>query len=239
MNNTIGILGGMGPLATCDLYKKIISVTKAERDQDHVRVCIDSNSRIPDRTAAILYNGTDPVPEMVRSAIKLENMGADVLVMPCNTAHYFYDRLLPFINVPFINMLDSTATAAAESGIKKAGLLATSGTIEAGVYQRAFESKGISLEYPDSDGQRAVMGVIYDGIKKGNLEYDLSQFLFAIQALFRCGCQTVILGCTELPVAFETWELNYPHLDPTLILAMAVVRFLGYETKTSAPQFSL
>lgn len=95
MRKTIGILGGMGPLATCDLFSKIIQITDASCDQEHVRICIVNNTEISDRTNAIIRHGKDPVPEMVKSAVRLQSFGADVLIMPCNTAHYFYDRILP------------------------------------------------------------------------------------------------------------------------------------------------
>ena len=93
MNPVIGIIGGMGPLATCDLMQKIIEYTDADTDQEHVRICVDCNTNIPDRTTAILHGGKSPVPELVKSAKRLEAMGAQVLIMSCNTAHYFYDRL--------------------------------------------------------------------------------------------------------------------------------------------------
>ena len=125
MKKTIGIVGGMGPLATSDLFRKIVEITDAASDQEHVRVCIDNNTEIPDRTAAILKGGEDPVPEMVKSAVRLQGMGADVLIMPCNTAHYFYDRLTPFVDTPFLNMIEETAKEIKRRGIKKAGLLAT------------------------------------------------------------------------------------------------------------------
>ena len=109
MKNTIGIVGGMGPLATCDLFRKIIEVTEAGSDQEHVRVVIDSNTEIPDRTAAILAGGKDPVPELRKSASHLVSIGADLLIMPCNTAHYFYDQVAPTVEVPFLHMIRETA----------------------------------------------------------------------------------------------------------------------------------
>src|SRR5450756_3162887 len=115
----------MGPMATADLFKKIIDNTPATCDNDHFHVCIDSNTNIPDRTAAILFGGKDPVPEMVRSAILLEAMGADLLVMPCNTAHFFYDRVAAMTHVPIINMLEETAREVVRQNISCVGLLAT------------------------------------------------------------------------------------------------------------------
>ena len=108
---TIGILGGMGPLATADLFQKITLLTEAETDRDHIRVYIDSNANIPDRTAAILSNGPDPVPEMASALRNLEACGADCVIMPCNTAHYFLPRLQAMTEIPFLSIL----TAAAET----------------------------------------------------------------------------------------------------------------------------
>ena len=111
MKNTIGIVGGMGPLATCDLFRKIIDVTEAGSDQEHVRVVIDSNTEIPDRTAAILAGGKDPVPELRKSASYLVSIGADLLIMPCNTAHYFYDQVAPAVEVPFSKVFSNQSVS--------------------------------------------------------------------------------------------------------------------------------
>ena len=119
----IGIIGGMGPLATADLFEKIIVHTKAACDQDHLRVIIDSNTNIPDRTAAILHGGADPVPELTASARGLERMGAELLVMPCNTAHNFYDAVQGAVSIPVLHMVRLTAQALRERDVKRAGLL--------------------------------------------------------------------------------------------------------------------
>ena len=113
MEKTIGILGGMGPLATADLFRKITLLTDAARDNDHIRVYIDSNARIPDRTAAILSGGKDPVPEMASALRSLEACGASCVIMPCNTAHYFLPRLQAMTKLPFISMLEATAKTCA------------------------------------------------------------------------------------------------------------------------------
>lgn len=231
MKKTIGIVGGMGPLATCDLFRKIVEVTDAKSDQEHVRVCIDNNTEIPDRTAAILSGGKDPVPEMVKSAVRLQGMGADVLIMPCNTAHYFYDRLIPFVDTPFLNMIEETAKEIKRRGIKKVGLLATDGTCRSGVYRNVFDAMGIEMCTPSPDNQKSVMDVIYQGVKAGNLSIDLSGFYEAMEELFAGGAEILVLGCTELPVAFELFHIDRPNIDPTLVLAKAAVGFVGARVK--------
>ena len=231
MKKTIVIVGGMGPLATCDLFKKIVEITDAACDQDHVRVCIDSNTEISDRTAAILSGGKNPVPEMVKSAVRLQGMGADVLIMPCNTAHYFYNQIVPFVDTPFLNMLEETAKEIKRREIKKVGLLATDGTCQSGVYKTVFDAAGIEMLSPSPVGQQAVMDVIYKGVKAGNLSIDLSGFNKAMDELFEAGAEVLVLGCTELPVAFELFHIDRPNIDPTLVLAAAAVRFVGAKVK--------
>ncbi len=227
---TIGIIGGMGPLATADLFEKIILHTKASRDQDHLRVLIDSNTNIPDRTAAILHGGADPVPELAASARGLERQGAELLVMPCNTAHHFYDAVQASVSVPVLHMIRLTAQALRERGVAAAGLLATDGTVQAGVYQRCFAGSGIRLLTPDGPGQRAIMDMIYQGVKAGRRDYDAGAAGAAMEALLRQGAETLILGCTELPLAVKLYGIGLPVTDPTLELALAAIHRAGAET---------
>ena len=231
MRKTIGILGGMGPLATCDLFSKIIQITDASCDQEHVRICIDNNTEISDRTNAIIRHGKDPVPEMVKSAVRLQSFGADVLIMPCNTAHYFYDRILPFVDIPFLSMIDETAKVISDRGLRKVGLLATDGTLQTAVYEKAFKKRGISIMVPPPENQVHIMDLIYNGVKAGNKEIDTKPTKKTIEDLFRNGAQTLVLGCTELPVAFDLYGFDYPKTDPTLILASRAVQFVGAKVK--------
>lgn len=221
----------MGPLATCDLFSKIIQITDASCDQEHVRICIDNNTEISDRTNAIIRHGKDPVPEMVKSAVRLQSFGADVLIMPCNTAHYFYDRILPFVDIPFLSMIDETAKAISDRGLRKIGLLATDGTLQTAVYEKAFKKRGISIVVPPPENQVHIMDLIYNGVKAGNKEIDTKPTKKTIEDLFRKGAQTLVLGCTELPVAFDLYGFDYPKTDPTLILASRAVQFVGAKVK--------
>jgi len=224
-------MGGMGPAATVDLMSRIISMTDAASDQEHIRVCIDNNTEIPDRTKAIIAGGADPVEQMSRSAKGLQAMGADVLIMPCNTAHYFYARVAETVDVPLLNMLEETAKYAKQNGISRVGLLATDGTIRSGVYAKAFEKEGIEICTPSAENQQAVMDVIYKGVKAGNYSLDLTGFYAAMEEVFNAGAETLILGCTELPVAFDMFHIEKTHIDPTLILAAAAVKFVGGKLK--------
>jgi aspartate racemase len=236
MKKTIGIVGGMGPLATSDLFRKIIEVTEAASDQDHAHVLIDNNTNIPDRTAAILHGGADPVPELTKSAQRLKEAGADLLIMPCNTAHYFYEQVAPQAGIPFLHMIRETAETLRRQGRRCVGLLATDGTVQSGVYGKAFEEAGIEMLCPDAAGQQAVMDVIYKGIKAGNMQIDLTGFEKAMDDLLARGAEVLVLGCTELPVAFQEFAIDRPNIDPTHVLASAAVRFAGAPLKEEVRQ---
>lgn len=223
MKRTIGIIGGMGPLATADLFRKIVENTDAQRDQDNIHIIIDNNTNIPDRTAALLDGGEDPVPQMLHSVARLVSGGADCLIMPCNTAHGFLDRVRAAAPVPVLNMIELTCRALQKQGITRAGLLATTGTIRTGIYPKYFD--GVELLLPDEQEQNAVMDMIYNGVKAGVKDYDAGLVQEAGEHLLERGAQTIILGCTELPLAMELYSLKFPTTDPTLELARGAVAF--------------
>ena len=229
MKKVCGILGGMGPMATADLFTKIIRCTKAAADGEHMRVLIDSNVNIPDRTEAILRGGPSPVEELLNSAKTLERAGAEFLIMPCNTAHYYYDDVRAGISIPFLNMIEETVKEAAVRGIKTAGLLATDGTRGARIYEATFFRAGIALAEPSESGQKALMDLVYNGVKAGKRGFDCSAFEQELLAMRAQGAECFVLACTELPIAFEQYRLNFPALDPTDVLARAAVLYGGYE----------
>ena len=227
---TIGILGGMGPLATADLFQKIVLLTKADTDREHIRVYIDSNTNIPDRTAAILSGGEDPVPEMASALRHLEACGADCIIMPCNTAHYFLPRLQAMTKIPFLSILTAAAEACkAQFPGKTVGILATRGTLAANLYQEALVQAGVPYLVPDAPAQDALMRVIYDGVKagKGPDSYR-ADFLTVLEQMSAGGAEVFLLGCTELPLAAEALNIALPTVDPTAELAKAAIRFCGY-----------
>lgn len=233
MKKTIGILGGMGPMATADLFRKITACTGAAGDNDHIRVYIDSNASIPDRTAAILNGGEDPVPAMADALRHLELCGADCVIMPCNTAHYFLPRLAPLTELPFLSMIDAAAKACRERFPgKTAGILATTGTLAAGLYQNALTAEGVPFLVPDEGEQAALMRVIYQGVKAGAPPSRYrGDFLSVTEAMSARGAGCFLLACTELPLAAEALELDLPRVDPTEELAKAAIRFCGYRVK--------
>ena len=233
MKKTIGILGGMGPLATADLFRKIVLMTKAGSDNEHIRIYIDNNSQIPDRTAAILSGGADPLPAMTDSLRKLEACGADCIIMPCNTAHYFLPRLQEQTRVPFISMLAETAKACAlRFPGKTACVLATRGTLASGLYERALEAEGVSCILPDEAQRDVLMYAIYDCVKGGKPLETVRQPMEALLAdLSARGADYFILGCTELPIVAQELALPGDFIDPTSELAKAAILFCGYELK--------
>ncbi|QAT50057.1 amino acid racemase [Caproiciproducens sp. NJN-50] len=232
---TIGVLGGMGPLATADLFRKIILMTQADSDNDHIRVIIDSNVNIPDRTEAILHHGKDPLPEMMKSAKLLEAAGADVIIMPCNTAHYFIRSLERSVTVPFLNMISLTANELRENQIKTAGLLATDGTCKSGLYEKALTAAGIRTLTPEPGGQERVMQAIYR-VKAGK-EVPASELWPVVEKLEAGGAEGIILGCTELPLILKPAQMRIPCFDPTAVLAKQAVLFAGKQISEKAALF--
>lgn len=235
MYKTIGIIGGMGPAATADLLKKITDMTDADCDQEHIHILIDSNTRIPDRTAAILHGGEDPVPEMLASARRLESMGADLLIMPCNTAHWFLPVLEKEVDIPFLNMPVETARLLRERGVETAAVLATDGTVQSGLYEEALRAEGILAIYPDDYQQSTIMNLIYGYIKRGILnpaELPRDEMIDIDNDLRSRGAQALLLACTELPVAFGIMGLYEDDcVDPTAVLASAAIRAAGAEIR--------
>lgn len=223
MKRTIGIIGGMGPLATADLFRKIVEHTDAQRDQENIHIMIDNNTNIPDRTAALLDGGENPVPQMLHSVARLVSGGADCLIMPCNTAHGFLEQVRAASPVPVLNMIELTCRALKKRGITRAGLLATTGTIRTGIYPKYFDD--VELLLPEEDEQQAVMDMIYAGVKAGVKDYDAGLVQKTAEHLMERGAQTIILGCTELPLAMELYDLNFPTIDPTLELALGAIEF--------------
>ncbi|BAQ08743.1 aspartate racemase [Bacillus sp. OxB-1] len=228
---TLGIIGGVGPLATMYIGEMIVRRTAAEKDQDHVNMVITNNTNIPDRTAFILGESEDnPVPVLISDSRRLEAAGAQVLAIPCNTAHSFYSELQESTQLPIIDMVSETAMRAKELGADRVGILATSGTITTEVYQLACERNGLTPVIADPETQEIVMSVIYDDIKAGRPasreKWDLIE-----QAMKEADCDKVILGCTELSIVREELQLGKEYIDSLLVLADTAIERCGYEVK--------
>jgi len=225
----IGILGGMGPEATLNLFKKIIQITPATRDQEHLQVIIYNNPKIPDRTDAILGKGESPVPMIVNTGLSLAKAGADLIVIPCISAHFFLEELRQKINLPILSALDEVSSFITLNNpqIKSVGLLATKGTIQGGFFQKKLQDNNINTLVPDSDSQELVMSAIYKikSLKASHVREESNKILVDIaNLLIKKGSQGIIAGCTEIPLALKSKDLIVPLFDPILILAKAAVR---------------
>jgi aspartate racemase len=228
----IGILGGMGPEATLDLFAKIIANTPAAKDQDHLRVVIDSNPKVPDRTAAILHRGESPVAAMVAGVQALDRAGADFVVIPCVSAHFFLDELQREAALPIISMFDVTAEYIRLlcPHISTVGLLATTGTIQGGRFQERLKTAGFETIIPDTADQQRVMEAIYaiKGPAAVGGRAEIGQTVRTIAGrLVKRGAQGVVAGCTEIPLVLQSGDLSLPVFDTLLILARAAIVAAG------------
>ncbi len=231
---TVGIVGGMGPEATVDLFEKIIHNTKVNRDQDHIRVVIDSNPEIPDRTSFILGMGPDPRPAMITGARHVEAIGAEIIAIPCNTAHFFYADIQRAVHVQVLHMMRLVA-AHLKGRVGHVGLLATTGTLRTGLYEAALREIGVDTLVPDGQGQERVMQAIYQGVKAGRLEPARVAILPEAAALVARGAEAVIAGCTEVPLVLHTGDVPVEVVDATDILAKACVQAAGGALRETAP----
>ncbi|GMG95499.1 cysteate racemase [Tepidimicrobium xylanilyticum] len=220
----LGILGGMGPMATCQFFKYIIELTKAEKDQEHLHIIIDNNTNIPDRTAYILGRGEDPRLEMIRSVVKLESMGVDYIAIPCNTAHFFYEDLIKYTKVQILNMIEETARHVVidkeENG--DCFLLSTEGTYESKIYQSTFKSFGLNIIEPSQEDKKVIMQWIYR-IKSSDFDISLEEFETFVNRYIKDENTPIIAGCTELSLLVDRLKPKRKYYDPMVILAKRCV----------------
>jgi aspartate racemase len=225
--STIGVLGGMGPQATNHFCSLITSLTPATCDQDHIPVITFNNSRIPSRLDAVLRGAASPLPELIRTARALQEAGADFLVMPCNSAHFYIDELRDEVGIPILDMVEHTVDFVVRSmpDVQKVGILASSATIESRLYLHPFLKQDIALLTPLPSHQRTVMDAIFgdDGVKAGKLEGPRQSLYMVADTLLDCGAEAVLAGCTEVSVAFENQAYQFTFIDPLRIMAQVSV----------------
>lgn len=228
----LGVLGGMGPQATQMFYQFVLDRTDAARDQDHLPALILSDTGMPDRTAAILSGDTEALyGRLLADARLLEGCGCTAIAIPCNTSHFFVDRLRGDVGVPVLHMIRETAAALARQGKKRPGILATDGTICTGLYQKECAALGLEAVAPDADTQKLVMSIIYDEIKQGE-KGSREKFAQIDRAIRAAGCDCAILACTELSV-FATYHPLPPfYVDAMMVLAERAVERCGYPLRT-------
>lgn len=228
---TVGVIGGMGPGATAQFLQCVVDATEAGRDQDHLHLLVESDPAIPDRTLALVGDGPSPLGALVRVAQRLEKMGADLLVMPCNTAHAYAGEIGRSVGIPLVSLVAETAAyiAALNPRPTRAGLLATTGTVASGVYQAALGAVGIETIVPTDREQKQVMAAVY-GLKGGEPEQPAVGR--ALARLVERGADVIVLGCTEFPTL--EFDAAARIVDPSRVVALRIVELAGGVVKHRA-----
>lgn len=233
----VGILGGMGPESTAKLFSKVISKTPASKDQDHIKMLIYNNPHIPDRTKAICYNGVSPLPYLIDSLDLLRSSGVDLIAIPCVTSHYFYEDLKNCCpGIPILNLIEETKKYILLNypANKKLGLLATTGTIQAKLFDNYLKDHELIILTPDSREQNKVMEVIYGtrGIKAGFKSHiSKTVLLKVIDSLIKKGAEIIVAGCTEITILINEKDLCIPFIDVLDILSEAIVERAGIKRR--------
>lgn len=223
----LGILGGLGPMSSVYFYEMLTEHTEAVCDQDHLNIVISSHASTPDRTAYILGNsGENPLDTMIEDVKRLEKYGAEIIAIPCNTAHYFYNELKKETGIPILNIIEETVDVAYRSGTECIGVLATDGTVRTESYQKVCSDHGIRCEVPDEKEQAWLMDIIYNDIKSGR-GADMEKFSAVCRSLEARGCQRLVLGCTELSLIKRNEGLGDIFLDSLEALAHRTIRTCG------------
>ncbi len=224
---TVGVLGGMGPDATVDLMARVIAATPAADDVDHIHMIVDNNPKVPSRIKALIEgNGPTPAPALAVMARRLVAAGADFLVMPCNTAHYYYADIASAVDVPVINLIDLVVdrVLTALPDIRSVGLLASTAVQLTGLYHRRFETRGVCVDVPGVAGQEAVMALI-KRVKSNAVERQhIEQYNAEAVSLQGRQVQCLVIACTELSVVADQLDIDLPVFDASQLLAEEIVR---------------
>lgn len=226
----LGILGGLGPLASAYFYELLIEHTKASCDQDYIDIIMSGRATTPDRTDYILGKSKcSPVPYMIEDAKLLEQYGADAIVMPCNTAHHFIEEVRDCVSIPVPSIIEQTAHFVKRARVKNVAILATAGTVASRAYQDVFDCLGVTYTIPDSDVQSSLTSIIYEDVKRGNIP-DKDKLVSAVEPLFKSGCDAMILGCTELSTLKRELKDDDRFIDSLEVLAHVAIRMFDRET---------
>lgn len=233
---TLGILGGMGPMATAYFMKIIIDMTDADTDQEHIPMLVYNHTTIPDRTQYILDDTKEnPLPILCDDAKKLEKAGVDAIAIPCNTAHFFFEGIQKSVNIPVLHIVKETVEfiTKRDDKCKKIGILATKGTLKSGVFSDFCNQYGLEAVLPTKSVSDMLMDIIYNKIKKGK-KVSVGEFLGIIDDMKESGCDAVILGCTELSVIKSDLHLNrYDIIDSLEVLSRRSIELYGKKVKES------
>lgn len=223
----LGVIGGLGPMATAFFMQMVIEMTKADTDQEHIEMLIHSCPSIPDRTSYILgKSGRNPEKPMAEIGKHLADEGADVIAIPCITAGYFWEQLIREIPVPIINIIDETSRLLVRENIQTVGLMATDGTLQCGLFQKTLEEYGMKVVLPEERRQKDVMHLIYQNVKSGKA-VEMNRFERVSDELRAKGAQVIILGCTELSMIRRDEVIGAGYLDAMQVLAKCSVELCG------------
>ena len=227
----LGVIGGMGPIATSYFMELVIKMTDAACDQEHLDMIIYNIPSIPDRTAYILdHRRPSPLPVILDIADKLDRLGVEFLAMPCCTAHYFQDELEKTIKKPFVNIIRATVGYLKERGITRVGVMATDGTMSTGLFEKELHAQGMEIVCPSPERQKDVMHVIYENVK-ANQPVELDRFRRAGDEMKANGAQAIILGCTELSLVKRDYDIGPGYIDAMEVLAQKSLLSCGSTLK--------
>jgi aspartate racemase len=221
----VGVIGGLGPEATLDFFAKVLALTPATTDQDHLHLIVNNNPKVPNRNEAVAGTGPSAGPALAASAAALERAGADFLVMVCNAAHAFAADIGAAVSIPLVSIIDETVREARQHipGVKRVGVLASSGCLDAGLYQKAFALHQIEVLLPEAAARAQFMELLY-AIKSGDKGPAIRQEMWQLaDGLIQQGAEQIIAGCTEVPLVLSQEAIAVPLLNSTDVLVKATI----------------
>lgn len=227
----LGIIGGLGPLASVRFYELLTIMSDVDKDQEHLEIMLYSYPQIPDRTAYILnHHANNPLPYLMKAIKELEDTHVDLIAIPCITAHYFYDELSCYSRVPLIHLINEVILFLKRQSIGKVGIMATDGTLQSQLFQKTLTENHIQYYLPDDKNQRKVMNMIYQGVKSGKTN-DYSDFIDVSHHLSEQGAEYIILGCTELSIIYKDYPNQLHYLDVLTLLSVVALQKGGIPIK--------
>lgn len=227
MDKVLGIIGGMGPAATVDLMDKIIAATPAQCEEDHIRMLVDCNPKLPNRQSAILEGTKSPLPEMIAMAQGLERAGADFLILGANTPHYYFDDIQSAVGIPMLHIPNEAVAHILRCGgnVRAVGVLAANAPIRTGLFQQACEKAGLSAVVLPQPQQEIFHQSIFDFKVSGDKEAFARVVRQSMDKLIELGAGAIILGCTEIPIVASGEYRGVALVDPNQIIAERVVDY--------------
>jgi len=224
---TVGVIGGLGPLATLDFFDRVLKRTRAVKEQEHLRLIIDNNTKIPDRNAYMRGEGSSPGPALAASAKGLEVAGAEVIVMACNTTHIWESEIRAAISVPFLSIIDETAAVVADLRPEAVGVLAVDACLKGGLYQEALKKAGVKALLLSEDSQKTFMDLVYR-IKSGDTGETVKRAMVTLaRRLEAQGAEAIIAGCTEIPIVLSADDIDGELVSSTDVLVERTILFAG------------